>query len=127
MKGGSTSRRRAGTPTVDDDEVEYTVKVEDRKTDRRSQEDAAYDALKVVFERSSGKRSVPSTRSCWPEPTEGRDSLFDASGDDSRSSTRLDVMVIYSDFLKSPRPFFSRSSIRAARDATPTHQIAVFA
>ena len=34
------------TQYVDDDEVEYTVKVEDRKTDRRSQEDAAYDALK---------------------------------------------------------------------------------
>ena len=36
----------ASRDTVDDDEVEYTVKVEDRKTDRRSQEDAAYDALK---------------------------------------------------------------------------------
>ena len=43
---GTVHIPEASRDTVDDDEVEYTVKVEDRKTDRRSQEDAAYDALK---------------------------------------------------------------------------------
>ena len=32
---------------MDDDELEYTVSVEDRKTDRRAQEDAAYKVLKA--------------------------------------------------------------------------------
>ena len=36
----------ASRDTVDDDELEYTVSVDDRKTDRRAQEDAAYKALK---------------------------------------------------------------------------------
>ena len=44
--GNLNSLLLKGKTDVDDDEVEYTVKVEDRKTDRRSQEDAAYDALK---------------------------------------------------------------------------------
>lgn len=36
----------ASRDTVDDDELEYAVSVEDRKTDRRAQEDAAYKVLK---------------------------------------------------------------------------------
>ena len=43
---GTAHIPEASRDTVEDDEVDYTVKVEDRKTDRRSQEDAAYDALK---------------------------------------------------------------------------------
>jgi hypothetical protein len=37
----------ASRDTVDDDELEYTVAVEDRKADRRPQEDAAYKVLKA--------------------------------------------------------------------------------
>lgn len=36
----------ASRDTVDDDELEYAVSVEDKKTDRRAQEDAAYQVLK---------------------------------------------------------------------------------
>lgn len=36
----------ASRDTVDDDELEYTVTVEERKSDRRAQEDAAYKVLK---------------------------------------------------------------------------------
>ena len=36
----------ASRDTVDDDELEYTVTVEERKSDRRAQEDAAYKTLK---------------------------------------------------------------------------------
>ena len=62
---GTVRVPEASRDTVDDDEVEYTVAVENRKTERRAKEDAAYGALKKDSASFSERVSRRSTGSSW--------------------------------------------------------------